>query len=160
MVMYDNFYKYISQAGDGYRIIKDNQDYGTFPDLATALFERDRFKSVNWSWDAYVQLPEVPNNYIHIDLPPFKKEPSYISHEKECWIVRDKGKNQRHRGRYKTLEEAKKVAMIYNGNVSHKSEGFCVRKWIGGKNRFFGRYSTWEDAEKRVDELKRNNWRK
>ena len=156
--MYENFYKYIYKSTQGYRVVKDNEDYGTFKDLATALFERDRFKSVDWDWDLYVQLPDLNNPYLHIELPPYKNEPKYISHEKEHWIVRDKGGNRTYRGRYMTLEEAKTVARIYDGNITHKNEGFCVRRHINGKSTFFGRYRTWEDAEKRVEELKQNNW--
>lgn len=158
--MYENFYKFIFKSTQGYRVTKENEDYGTFPDLATALFERDRLESVDWDWEAYVHLPELNNPYIHIDLPPFSKRPSYISHERECWVVRDKGARQKHRGRYKTLDEAKKVALIYNANVSHKNEGFSVRRRINGKSTFFGRYRTWEEAEKRVKELEANNWSK
>ena len=157
--MYENFYKFISKTKQGFRVDKDGECYGTFKDLPTALFERDRLKAVDWDWEAYVHLPDSYNNYIHIKLPPFEKNPTYISCERECWVVRDKS-SQKHRGRYETLEEAKKVALIYNANVSHKNKGYSVRRWMNGKSHFFGRYKTYEEAEKRVEELERNNWRK
>lgn len=157
--MTGTFYRNIKKSTQGYRVVKKGECYGSFPDLATALFERDRLIAVDWDWDDYVNLPDQYNNYIHVNLPPFENEPSYISVEKEHWIVRDKI-TQKYRGRYNTLEEAKRVARIYDGNISHKKQGFAVRRHIDGVSVYFGRYKTWEEAKERVEELKKNDWRK
>lgn len=157
---YRNFYRYIEKRGNRYFIRKDNEYYGSYSRLEDALYERDRLIQVGWDVDLWVNLAETINGYIHIDLPPFNHDPSYISVEKECWVVRDKGKNPRHRGRYPTLEEAKKVALIYDGNISHKREGYSVRRFMNGKSEYYGRYKTRDEAESRVEELKMNGWKK
>ena len=157
---YRNFYRYIKKRGNSFVIEKSNVSYGSYTDLAVALYERDRLMKVDWDMDLWVNLAETMNAYIHIDLPPFNHDPSYIAEEKECWVVRGKGKEQRHYGRYPTLEEAKRVALIYNGNISHKSKGYSIRKRINGKSTYFGRYKTLEEAERKVKELKENGWKR
>lgn len=128
--------------------------------IEEALYERDRFVNVNWDWDLYVLLQDTANGYIHIDLPPFDKEPSYITVESEYWRVRDKGAKQRYRGVYHSEEEAKRVANIYDANITYVPVRYRVNKKFNGKEKFFGRYKTWEEAEERVRELKQNNWSK
>lgn len=158
---YKGFYRYIDKTGDTYSIRKNNERFGTYNTLADALYERDRLIAVDWDWDALMELPETNNNYIHIDLPPFHHdEPTYISVEKEYWMVRGKGRRQKYFGKYGSLEEAKKVAMIYNANISHKSKRYVVKKTINGKKKYFGSFLDYEDAEKLVEELKANNWEK
>ena len=155
---YKGFYKYIIKVGDHYQIIKGNEKFGTYNRLADALYERDRFIAVDWDWDKYVELADTINGYIHIDLPPFNHQPSYIWETKEYWMVRGKGAEQRYYGSYQSLDEAKKVALIYNANITHQPRKFSVRKRIDGKTRFFGYYRTREEAEERVKELMESDW--
>lgn len=157
---YKGFYRYISKVGNSYRIVKDNEDYGTFSTLADALYERDRLIAVDWDLDLAMELPETINGYIHIDLPPFNHEPTYIHNETEHWVVRGKGARQRYYGTYYSKEEAERVAMIYNANITYVPQKFSVYKKINRKEEFFGRYKNIEEAQARVEELKRNNWRK
>ena len=155
---YKNFYRYIVLQNGSYHIIKDNEKFGSYRRLADALYERDRLIAVDWDWDLSMELPETPNNYIHIDLPPFNHMPRHITHDKECWVVRSRGKEQKHYGRYPTEEEAIRVARIYSANIAHKNPAYRVQKRINGKTRYFGRYKTLEEAEERVRELERNDW--
>lgn len=117
---------------------------------------------VDWDWDKFVQLVDTINSYIHIDLPPFERKSSYIYHDKEHWVVRSKGGSKKRKwyGTYYSLEEAKKVARIYNGNITHIKEAYRVQRRIDGKNVYFGRYPTYDDALKRVEELESNDWEK
>ena len=157
---YKSFYRYIVKEGNTFFIMKGKEKYGSFRRVEDALYERDRLMAVDWDWDLAMELPETMNGYIHIDLPPFNHQPSYITVDKEHWLVRSKGKEQRYYGRYSTYEEARKVAMIYSANISHKKKAFRVQKRINGKTKYFGRYATMEEAEERVKELEANGWRK
>lgn len=157
---YKSFYRYISKKKNIFIIRKDGEYFGSYKNVEDALYERDRLIQVDWDVDLWVGLAETNNAYYQITLPPFEHTSTYISEEKECWVVRDKGRNQTYRGRYSSLEEAKKVALIYNANVSHKNKGYCVRRHLNGKNRYFGRYKTREEAENRVKELEKNGWTK
>ena len=155
---YEGFYRNIYKEHGKYWLIKNGDRYIDCKTLAEALFERDRFENVGWNWDKYVQLPHTPNNYIHINLPPFEHKPNYIAHEKQCWIVYGKGKRQKYYGRYKTVEEAERVARIYNAHVYVLREAFSVRRKINGKIKYFGRYRTRKEAEERVKELMECDW--
>lgn len=157
---YKNFYKHIVERNGSYVIErrKDGEYYGIFDSLADALYERDRLIAVGWDLDLAMDLPETENIYKYIDLPPFNHQPTNITVDNECWVVREKGKSQRYRGRYPTIDEAMRVARIYNANVSHKNKGYRVQKRINGRTRYFGRYATYEEAEKRVKELEQNGW--
>lgn len=157
---YDSFYRYIRKDGNKYWLVKNGERFTDCKTLAEALYERDRFDSVGWDWDKYVQLPHTPNNYIHIDLPPFEHKPRWISEDRECWIVRGHGRRNKYFGTYYTLDEAKKVARIYNARIYHKKKGFRVYRTVNGKRTYFGRYPTMELAEKRVEELEKNGWKK
>ena len=143
-----------------YRIQKDGEIYGAYKRLEDALYERDRLIAVDWDWDLSLELPETPNNYIHIDLPPFNHQPTHITVDKECWVVRSRGKSQRYYGRYSSEEEAMKVARIYDAKVSHKNKAYRVQRRIDGRTQYFGRYKTLEEAEERVKQLEKNEWRK
>jgi len=155
---FKGFYRYIVKQGDKYRIIRNGEDYGSYRRLADALYERDRLIAVDWDWELSMELPETPNNYIHIDLPPFDHQPTHITEDKEVWIVRGHGKRQKYYGRYPTEEEAKRVARIYSANVSKKNKAYRVQRRIKGKTRYFGRYPTLEQAQARVKELEKCDW--
>ena len=157
---YKGFYRYIFKIDNLYYIIKDGENYGGYKRVEDALYERDRLMAVDWDWDLSLELCETNNNYIHITLPPFNHQPSYITIDNECWVVRGKGREQRYYGRYPTEEEARKVAMIYNANITHKNKAYRVQRRINGKTRYFGRYQTIEKAQERVKELEKNMWRK
>ena len=129
---YRNFYRFISKRGNSFVIRKDGEYYGSYQNIEDALYERDRLVQIDWDVDLWVGLAETNNPYYQITLPPFDREATYISEENECWVVREKGKNQ----------------------------GFCVRRNIDGKSTYFGRYRTREEAEKRVKELEKNGWKK
>ena len=158
---FGTFYRYIQKIDDNtYCVTKNNEKFGTYNRLEDALYERDRLIQVGWDWDLWMELPETINGYIHITLPPFNHEPKYISYESEHWVVRDKGKEQKYRGRYHSLEDAKKVALIYDGTISHKRGAYCVRRRIDGVSTYFGRYKTFEEAQERVEELDEKGWNK
>ena len=119
------FYRNIYKNGEWYRIIKNNEDYGAYKELCVALFDRDRFEQVDWKWDAFVQLPVIPNPYLHMELPPFDRQATYITHVPEYWKVQKKidGKTRCY-GYYRTREEAENrvTELINNGwelNVQH-----------------------------------------
>lgn len=155
---YESFYRYIFKTNGNYRIIRKGEDFGTYSKVEDALYERDRLMAVDWDWDRYMELPETINGYIHITLPPFDREFSFISEDRECWVVRDSGKEQRYRGTYFSEEEANKVARIYNSRVSHKRKAYRVQRRIKGRTKYFGRYKTYEEAQRRVEELEMCDW--
>lgn len=158
---YKGFYKHIYLCNDGkYCVMKGAEKYLQCDTLEEALYERDRMINVGWDWDLYVLLPDTINAYIHINLPPFNHQASYIVEESECWVVREKGAKQKYRGAYYSEDEAKRVARIYNANINHKPKRYVVRRSIDGEKKFFGRYKTRKEAEDRVEELMENNWSK
>lgn len=137
---------------------KNGERYGQFKTLAQALYERDRLIAVNWDVEDWLELPDTINGYIHIDLPPFKYTANYITMEREHWQVRSRGDKYRYYGTYYSEEEAKEVAMIYNGRITHHRMRYRVQKKIGKKMVYFGKYKTLEEAKERVEELKENGW--
>ena len=155
---FKGFYRHIIKNGDKYRIKKGNEFFLECKSLEEALYERDRFENVDWNWDLYVQLPDTINGYIHITLPPFTHQPSYITEESEHWMVREKGADLRYRGTYSSFEDARKVAIMYNANITHKPKTYAVKKNINGKRKFYGRYKTREEAEERVKQLEECDW--
>lgn len=155
---YDGFYRHIYKEHNKYWIIHKGERYIDCKTLEEALYERDRFISVDWNWDLYLQLPHTINGYIHIDLPPFGHKAEYISEIKEHWVVVSKGANPRYYGTYYTQEEADKVRRIYNGRVSHRKAKWKVQRTVNGKCKYFGLYPTKNEAIERVEELKRNGW--
>lgn len=82
------FYRYINKHGKGYQVRYKGEHYGWYPDLPTALFDRDRLEQCDWDMAVFVELPEIPNPYEHMMLPPFeKRKASYITHIPERWRV-------------------------------------------------------------------------
>lgn len=155
---YKSFYRYIFKVGNSFIIRKNNEKFGTYNRVEDALYERDRLMAVDWDWDLYMELPETNNNYIHIDLPPFDHDPSYITERSECWVVRGKRPKQKYHGSYNTQEEAKEVALIYNAYVTYVPRKYLIRKKVNGKMKSFGYYDTLDEAEEKVKELMENNW--
>lgn len=150
---FGGFYRYISYENGKYLIRKGNEHFGEFKTVEEALYERDRLIGCDWDWETYVQLPDTINGYIHIDLPPFEHNASYITHIKEYWTVISKGANPKYYGCYHSLDEAERVRRIYNGRLSHRKEVWRVRRKINGKIKHFGNFKTREEAEEKVKEL-------
>lgn len=155
---YSSFYRFIKKENNKYRIMYKGEDYGSYDDVADALYDRDRLMSVDWNWDKFCEMVDTINDYRHIDLPPFDHQSSYISMDNECWVVRNGGREQKYRGTYYSEEEANEVAKIYNAKVSHKNKAYRVQRRINGKTKYFGRYKTYEDAQMRVEELEECGW--
>ena len=107
---YENdFYRYIYPNKKGWRILKDNQDYGTYPEIKYALYERDRLESVNWDIQEWVYLPPSYNEYENIILPPrgLRRCRQYIRWNNGKWSIQKKINGKiKYFGRYNTLEEA------------------------------------------------------
>ena len=112
------FYQYIYERNNGYVIQYKNEVYGWYPDLATALFDRDRFIMVDWNFSLFVELPDIPNPYEHMELPPLSHDKEYIVRIPETWRVQKRvnGKTQYY-GTFKSYEEAKtrRDELIANG---------------------------------------------
>lgn len=82
------FYRYIIRRNKGYQILKNNEHYGWYENIEDALFDRDRLEQCDWNFSVFVELPEIPNPYSHMTLPPFEKAKStYIQHLPEKWRV-------------------------------------------------------------------------
>lgn len=102
-------FEYIYKESDGYSIKKDNEHYGYYQNLAEALFDRDRLIQCEWDWELFVQLPETPNGYIHIELPEFDRQKTYIKHIPERWEIQKRIDGKlKYFGSYRSLEEAEK----------------------------------------------------
>lgn len=101
------FYRHIYHQGNGYRIIYHGEHYGWYDDLPTCLYDRDRLEQAEWDIQTWAEMPEVPNPYEHITLPPFEKSDRYIQYIPARYRVsrRIDGK-VRYYGEYETLEEA------------------------------------------------------
>lgn len=85
------FYRNISRRGNGFQIRYQGEHYGWYPDLPTALFDRDRLEYCDWNMSVFVELPEVPNPYEWMELPPFdERKATYIQHIPEKWRVQKK----------------------------------------------------------------------
>lgn len=152
-----SFYHHIRKKGRFYEILKNSEIYGSYENVEDALYDRDRLIKVNWDWDLFVEMVDTPNFYYQIDLPPFDKQPKYVSHVRERWQVWDGGN---YRGSYLTEEEAKKVARIYNSKIYHKKEKWCVTKSVNGYKQWFGQFDTEEEALAKVKELEEEGWDK
>ena len=102
------FYRYIYKQGDGYCIKKNNGYYGGYDILEEALFDRDRLEQTNWNVSLWLELPDVPNPYYHMELPPFNHDKTYITRMPERFKVQ-KRINGRAKvfGTYDSYEEAK-----------------------------------------------------
>lgn len=81
------FYRYIYKQGDGYCIKKNNEYYGGYDKLEDALFDRDRLIQTNWNVSLWLELPEIPNPYYHMDLPVFEHDTTYITRLPERYKV-------------------------------------------------------------------------
>jgi len=114
----DFFYRYIYKRYDGYQILKDNEHYGWYPDLPTALFDRDRLEQCEWDMEVFVQLPEIPNPYEHMRLPKYNHDRKYITTIPQKYVVqrRINGKLINF-GTFRNLEDARKRRdeLITNG---------------------------------------------
>lgn len=112
------FYQYIYERNNGYVIQYKNEVYGWYPDLPTALYDRDRFMMVDWNFNLFVELPDVPNPYLHMELPPLNHDKEYIVHVPEHWRVQRKvdGK-MKYYGSFRSYNEAKarRDELIING---------------------------------------------
>lgn len=152
-----SFYHHIRKKGRLFEIVKDSQIFGSYERVEDALYDRDRLIRVNWDWDLFVELVETPNNYNHINLPPFDKQPKYVHHISERWQVWD---TDIYHGTYRSEKEAKRVADIYNCNIKHIAEKWGVTRTINGKKQWFGQYDTEEEALAKVEELNEKGWDK
>lgn len=113
------FYRNIQRRGLGYQLRKNGEHYGWYDNLADALFDRDRLEQCDWDMSVFVELPEIPNPYEHMDLPPYNDaKATFITHLPERWRI---------------------------------------QKRINGKMCYFGTYDSFEEAEKRRNELIMDN---
>ena len=115
------FYRYIYPHHNGYQISKDNESYGWYDNLPDALYDRDRLESCDWDIEEFVWLPEEPNKYESMDLPP------------------------------REIDNIRKYITPHNN-------GFRIQKQIDGKQKYFGTYSTLDEAIRKRNELIRNGW--
>lgn len=70
----NNLYQYIYKVGDGYQIRKNGESYGWYPLLSDALYDRDDLVECNWDLEEWVWLPQRPNPYEGVTLPPMDLE--------------------------------------------------------------------------------------
>ena len=149
------FYRYISKNKNGYRILKDGEDYGSFLKLSDALYERDRFEKANWNWDALMELAETDNPYEKMILPPFIHEHSYIY--RICTGL-EVYKDDEYYGKFNNKTDAYAYAEEIGGTVVESNWTYRVQKRINGSVHTFGQYKNYEDARKRRDELLEKGW--
>ena len=76
--------------------------------MEEALFDRDRLEQTNWNVSLWLELPDMPNPYYHIELPPFNHDKTYITRLPERFKVQKRinGKAKVF-GTYESYEEAK-----------------------------------------------------
>ena len=102
------FYRYIYRQGDGYCIKKNNEYYGEYDKLEEALFDRDRLIQTNWDVSLWLELPDMPNPYYHIELPPFNHDMTGITRVSKPYRVQKRINGKvKYFGAYATYDEAK-----------------------------------------------------
>lgn len=103
------FYRGIYKKDKGYQLVHKNEHYGWYPDLPTALFDRDRLEQCGWDMEVFVQLPEIPNPYLYMELPEYHHEPEYIVYLPAKWRVQKKVNGRMcYYGTFDSYEEAEK----------------------------------------------------
>lgn len=104
------FYRYITKERGGYRIRKNGIYYGWYNDLSDALYDRDNLEKCDWDIEEWVWLPDTPNKYKKMDLPPIDivRERQYIYKSVSGnWYIRKQIDGvKKYFGTFKTLEEA------------------------------------------------------
>ena len=115
----DSFYRNITKRGDKYQLRKNGEHYGYYDQIEDALFDRDRYEQCDWDMELFVQLPEIPNPYNHMDLPEFEERKNkYIQHIPEKWRVQKRIDNKLcYFGTFDSFEKAeeRKNYLIKNG---------------------------------------------
>ena len=152
----EDFYKYISKSHNRYIICKNSEFYFSSESLAEALFERDLLIECNWDFDLLVEVPDRPNPYLDMVLPPFQHSPKHIKHDQvECWNVYQ-WRNKI--GSFDNEADAIKFAVENNGRVKHLKDRYFIIKYINGKQIHFGTFDNLEEAILVRDKLMENNW--
>lgn len=152
----NGLYKYIVKNGNGFKIQKDNEAFGTYSSLTDALYERDRLVKANWDWDDALQLEETDNFYEDMTLPKFVHEYSYVSRIVQKYNVYKDGKYYcSFRNKTKAFDYAESIG----GEVVESNITYRIIKRIKGKQVYFGQYPTLEEAKKKRDELIKNGWK-
>ena len=106
-----NFYKYIYPVHNGWQIKKDGETFGWYEDIRDALFDRDRLVDCNWDIEEFVWLPERPNPYHNMRLPPkeLDRPRQYVYARNSGFQIQKKINGEvKHFGMFKTLDEALK----------------------------------------------------
>ena len=108
--MTGRFYRYIHQHHNGYQIRKDGIHYGWYDNIYDALFDRDRLEQCQWDLEEFVWLPERPNKYLGIPLPPREldryRQYIYPSAHGGFRIQKTINGKVKYFGTYKSLDEA------------------------------------------------------
>lgn len=150
------FYKYIVRNGNSYKIMKDNESYGTYQKLSDALYERDRLIKAEWDWEGAVHIEETNNKYESMVLPEFNHDYSYIYRIPSFYRVFIKDKFCK---RFGNKGDAYEYANKVGGRVVSINERYRVQKRINGRPEYFGQYDTFEEAKKVRDKLIENGWK-
>lgn len=151
----DAFYRYIYKANGGYIISKNNEHYGWYDDLPTALYDRDRLEQVDWDIQTWTELIEVPNPYEYMELPPFGHEAKYITKLYGDYIIQDHGK---HIAVFHDEDKARAYAKENGYQVYFRKPKYRIQKRVNGKLLTIDCPSFDEALEKR-DELIKKEWK-
>lgn len=103
-----SFYRFIYKRGGMYQLQYKNEHYGFYERVEDALFDRDRLEQVDWDFELFCELPEIPNPYYHMELPDYEHDSTYITFIPAKYRVMKKinGKT-RVFGDYSSLEDAR-----------------------------------------------------
>jgi len=155
--MDEGFYKYIYEHNDGYQIIKDNENYGTYRKLTDALYERDRLIKTDWDIVLSAEIEETENFYEKMQLPKFLHSHDFIYVVHNTFLVY---KDDELRGRFNTKTDAYAYADEIDGEVCPTNPRYRIQKSINGKQKSFGQYGSLEEAQRQRDRLIKRKWRK
>ena len=151
-----DFYRHIYKKGDNYELIKNGTVYGYYDDIRVALYERDLLEQLDWDYDAFVDYDvEIPNSYLHMELPPFEHKPKNIIQLGGEYCVHDKGSVV---ASFKKEEHAIEFRNHHGGVVKQKTKKYRIRKMINRKLQYFGTFDSLEEAMTVRDDLIENNW--
>lgn len=157
--MIDDFYRYIYKNGEGYQIIKNNVDYGTYTNVRDALFDRDLLEQLDWDYEALLNYNvDVPNHYMHMKLPPFSHKSRYIQFVPAEYRVYIQGELF---ASFKYKNDALDyIERCGDGELRVKPEKFLLYKFIDGKKVHFGTFYDYMECINRRDELIEKDWKK
>lgn len=155
--MKDDFYRYIFKYNTGYRILKNNNDYGSYKDVRDALYDRDLLEQLDWDYEALLNYDvNVDNPYYHMELPPFTHKAKHIATIPPVYRVYVDNVLY---ASFKDKTHAQEYMDKYGGRLQIKPEKYLLYHYVDGKKKHYGTFYDYEKCIAYRDKLIENDWR-